>query len=72
MDTWRKELTGAEIALLAITRVALGVGIGLLLSQRLTEERRAAAGWALVSVGVATTIPLAIDVLGKSAPAKDD
>jgi hypothetical protein len=55
----------AEVMLLAGTRVALGVGIGLLLSTRLDDDQRKAAGWALVIVGAVTTIPLAMDVIGK-------
>jgi hypothetical protein len=48
------------------TRVALGVGIGLLLADNLTDKERNAAGWALVAVGGLSTIPLAMNVLGKS------
>ncbi len=62
---FERKFTLAEIMLLAGTRVALGVGIGLLLSTRLDDDQRKAAGWALVFVGAITTIPLAIDVLGK-------
>ncbi|MES2219905.1 MAG: hypothetical protein V4587_02940 [Acidobacteriota bacterium] len=60
-----RKFTLAEILLLAGTRVALGVGIGLLLSTRLDERQRKSAGWALVFVGAITTIPLAMEVLGK-------
>jgi len=60
-----RKFTLAEIMLLAGTRVALGVGLGLLLSTRLDDDQRKAAGWALVFVGVITTIPLAMDVIGK-------
>lgn len=60
-----RKLTIAEIILLAGTRAALGVGIGLLLFDRLNNEQRKAAGWALALVGGLTTIPLAMDVLGK-------
>jgi hypothetical protein len=41
----------------------LGAGIGLLLSGKLSKDQRKAAGWALVAVGAATTIPLLITVL---------
>jgi hypothetical protein len=44
------------------TRVALGVGIGLLLSSRIPEERRRAVGLALVGIGAATTIPALLAV----------
>jgi hypothetical protein len=60
-----RKFTLAEVMLLAGTRVALGVGIGLLLSTRLDDDQRKAAGWALVIVGAVTTIPLAMDVIGK-------
>ncbi len=60
-----RKFTLAEIMLLAGTRVALGIGIGLLLSTRLDEGQRKSAGWALVFVGAITTIPLAMEILGK-------
>ena len=44
------------------TRAALGVGIGLLVSERLPEERRRAIGATLVAIGAATTIPAAFAV----------
>jgi hypothetical protein len=37
----------------------------LLASDRLGREAKRAAGYALVAVGVLSTIPLAADVLGK-------
>jgi hypothetical protein len=45
------------------TRAALGVGIGLLLSKKMSDARRRAIGLTLVSIGAATTIPAAIAVL---------
>ena len=51
------------------TRAALGVGIGLLLSERLPAERRRILGWTLVSLGAATTIPALMFVKhGRNAP----
>lgn len=47
-----------EIGMIALTRGALGVGIGLLLGNSLDKEERQSAGLALVAVGVLTTIPL--------------
>jgi hypothetical protein len=44
------------------TRAALGVGIGLLVSERLPVERRRAIGASLVALGAATTIPAAFTV----------
>jgi hypothetical protein len=58
-------LTLPEIALLAGTRAALGAGVGLLLSERLKPEQRQAVGWTLLVVGLLTTIPLGLEVLGK-------
>jgi len=45
------------------TRAALGVGIGLLLSERLPAERRRAVGATLIAIGAATTVPAAIAVI---------
>ena len=65
-DSMREiSLTVPEIGLMAGTRVALGVGIGLLLSNRLNKDERKAAGLALMSVGILTTVPLIMGVLGK-------
>jgi hypothetical protein len=64
-------LTVPEIGLMAGTRVALGVGIGLLLSNRLNKDERKAAGLALLAFGVLTTVPIIIDVLGKLRGAKN-
>jgi hydrogenase/urease accessory protein HupE len=38
------------------TRAMLGVGIGLLLSERLPAERRRVIGLTLVTIGAATTV----------------
>jgi hypothetical protein len=47
-----------ELGMIALTRGALGVGIGLLLSNSLEKEERQSAGLALLVVGILTTIPL--------------
>ena len=60
-----KVLTIPELMLIAGTRVALGVGIGLLIADKLTDNERRAAGWALAGVGALSTIPIAMNVLGK-------
>jgi hypothetical protein len=62
-----RKLTIAEIMLIAGTRIALGAGVGLLLSGRLNNDQRKAAGLALVLVGGLTTIPLALSVIGKKS-----
>jgi hypothetical protein len=45
------------------TRVALAVGVGLLVAGRLAAARRQTIGAALVAVGAVTTIPAAISVM---------
>ena len=55
-----------ELGLFAMTRAALGIGIGLLLSERLGGQARRGAGWALVVAGALSTIPLMVDVLRKA------
>ncbi len=59
------ELTMAEIALIAATRGVLGAGLGLLLADRLNEDQRKAAGWAMFLIGAISTIPLVLDVFCK-------
>jgi hypothetical protein len=62
---FERTLTLPEIALIGGTRVVLGIGLGLLLADRLNDDARKGAGCALLAVGLITTIPLAIEVLGK-------
>jgi hypothetical protein len=69
MALTERAFTIPEIMLVAGTRVALGVGVGLLISGRLNDDQRKAAGWALLAVGVLTTIPIIRDVLAKPAVA---
>jgi hypothetical protein len=68
-------LTLPEIALIGATRGALGAGIALLLGDKLDRKERRAVGWTLFLVGIATTIPLALVVLGnkpgKNLPANE-
>ncbi len=60
-----KALTVPEIAMIAGTRVAFGVGLGLLLSEKLTRDTRRGAGCALLMVGVLSTIPIVVGILGR-------
>lgn len=62
-----RKLTLPEIALVAGTRVFLGIGIGFLISGRLTNDQRKAAGLALALVGALTTIPLALGIIGRKS-----
>jgi hypothetical protein len=60
----RVPLSIPELALISGTRAALGAGVGLLLADRLSDDQRRAVGWALVGVGVVTTIPIAVQLFG--------
>ncbi len=62
---FERKLTGPELGLLAGTRVALGMGIGLLLSGRLSRDQRKGAGLALIIVGALTTVPLVIGLISQ-------
>ena len=69
------QVTLPELVLLVGTRAALGAGLGLLLADRLPESQRKAIGWTLFLVGAVTTVPLALEFLGKvraSTPGDDD
>ena len=59
-----------EIILWAGTRIALGVGIGMLLSRGLTKDEMKAAGLALMMVGGFTTVSLAMAIVGKKGRAE--
>jgi hypothetical protein len=63
-----KNVTLPEMMLWTGTRVALGVGIGMLISRRLSKDAMKAAGLALAIVGGLTTIPLVISILGDKTP----
>jgi hypothetical protein len=65
MALTERKFTIPEIMLIAGTRVALGAGLGLLIADRLTRDQRTGAGWALLGVGILTTIPLLKGVLSK-------
>ena len=47
------------------TRAMLAAGVALLIADRLSADARRGIGWALVGIGVLTTIPLARLVFGK-------
>lgn len=60
-----KSVTVPEIALIAVTRGAIGFGVGLLLAEKFTRQQRKALGWTLFLSGLASTIPIALHVFGK-------
>lgn len=57
-------LTVPELMLIAATRGALGIGLGLLLAPRIAAAPRKAVGLTLLAVGVLSTVPLAMEVFG--------
>lgn len=57
-----RTLSEKKILLLAGTRVALGIGIGLLLSRRLSYRQTKVAGIALACAGGFSTIPLVLSI----------
>jgi hypothetical protein len=56
-------LTIPSFGFIVGTRAALGVGIGLLVSSRMPQNRRRQVGAALAAIGAATTIPAVRKVL---------
>jgi hypothetical protein len=59
-----KRVTVPELALIAVTRGAIGFGAGLLLADKLKQERRRVLGWSLFLSGLASTVPIAMHVFG--------
>jgi hypothetical protein len=58
-----RTLTLPELALLAGTRVAFGIGIGLMIAEKIPRDARKGAACALLLVGALSTIPLAVAIL---------
>jgi hypothetical protein len=58
-----------ELGLIAGTRALAGFGLGLLLAEFFSEEQRKSLGWTFLLLGGLSTIPLAVDVLGRRLPA---
>jgi hypothetical protein len=64
-----KRVTVPELALIAITRGAIGFGAGLLLADKFKQERRKTLGWSLFLSGLVSTIPIAMHVFGRKQAA---
>jgi len=47
------------------TRAALAFGVGLLVADRIPAARRRTVALTLIGIGAATTVPLAMEVLGR-------
>lgn len=56
-------LAAPELALVGATRGLLGIGVGLLLSDRLRRHNRRLIGAVLAAIGALSTIPLGIRIL---------
>jgi hypothetical protein len=65
LDMREHVLTIPELGLIAVTCVTLGIGIGLLLSNRLSYRQRKSAGKVLALIGGLSTVPLALGILRK-------
>lgn len=60
-----RSFTMPEIELIAVTRVLLGLGLGLLLAEKVNGPRRKDTGWALLTVGGLSTIPILLNIWSK-------
>jgi hypothetical protein len=58
-------VTVPEIAIVAATRGVAGAGVGLLVADFLRPDTRRTLGWALLTIGALTTIPIAMTLFGK-------
>jgi hypothetical protein len=56
-----------ELAMLAASRAMTGMGLGMMIAQRIAPEKRKVIGWTLFAVGALSTIPLAFEILGKDS-----
>lgn len=62
-----KHVNLPTLAMIAGMCVGLGIGLGLLIGNRLSEDQRRAAGWALAVFGALITIPLIAEIVGVDA-----
>ena len=65
MKLKERSITLPELILIAGTRAAIGVGVGLLVKEKLNKDQRRGAGLALVILGGLSTIPLALGFFSK-------
>jgi len=61
----KPDLTFPELMFVVATRAALGAGMALLVSNRLSKRQRKTAGRVLVATGAVTTIPAAFALFGR-------
>ena len=65
-----RRITIPELILFAATRVALGFGVGLLVSRVMNNDERKAAGIALTVMGGITTVPLVVNFVRQNRSAE--
>jgi len=61
----KPDLTFPELMFVVGTRAFIGLGLGLLISGRLSKRQRKTAGAVLLATGAITTIPAAAAVFGR-------
>jgi hypothetical protein len=59
------QISVPELILVAVTRGAIGVGVGLLIANRLSRKRRKTLGLPLFVLGALSSIPIAIRIFHK-------
>jgi hypothetical protein len=57
-----------EFTFIAATRVAMGIGIGFLLAERMNRHRRRNLGWTLFAIGAGTTVPIVVGIVKNRSP----
>ncbi len=55
-----------RLGLIAMTRIVMGMGLGLLLSEKVAHRSRRTLGLALLGIGACSTMPLVLGVMRKS------
>ena len=62
MHLKERHITIPELILIGGTRAAIGLGVGLLLKDKLNKDQRRGAGLALLILGGLSTVPLALEI----------
>jgi len=65
------EMRPGLLGFIISTRAALAFGAGLLVAERIPEERRRSIALTLIAIGAVTTIPAVRAVLSKRVPEAD-